>query len=236
MKIAILLVSFITASSNGSWITPVSCDQMTSQNTEEKQRFRGGFDIRVADITYDEYSEQHVLFRSTEKVTSAQYQPERYELLDMNTGLYRKRYPTSNRPGEVPNVIINEEIIQPHILYKHSEFTLIGSDSGEWGGELMALTKSGQFKRLGLMNVKDIYRMPFGFVVISGLAHMHENKGTVHVVNENLDLDLMFGLVANPNKIHQLNSGEILISSDKIGSQLLSLDGHLKRVDCELGE
>jgi hypothetical protein len=59
---------------------------------------------------------------------------------------------------------------------------VVGSDRGEWGGELAYLDNSGKSVLLVEKNVHGIYHMPFGVVAVAGLAHLTLNEGTLYLV------------------------------------------------------
>lgn len=60
---------------------------------------------------------------------------------------------------------------------------LLGRDAGEWGGELVFRGKGGTIQRMLEKNVHGIFRMPFGIVVFTGLAHLGINEGSIYLVS-----------------------------------------------------
>lgn len=64
---------------------------------------------------------------------------------------------------------------------------LVGSDRGEWGGELAFLDSGGQRTILLRDNVCGIYRMTFGIVAVTGLSHLGMGHGAVYKVSKAKD-------------------------------------------------
>jgi hypothetical protein len=61
---------------------------------------------------------------------------------------------------------------------------LVGSNRGEWGGELVFLNERGEQLRLLDVNTRGIHAMPFGIVAVTGLAHLGFNAGALYLVKE----------------------------------------------------
>ncbi|MBL9202400.1 MAG: HEAT repeat domain-containing protein [Opitutaceae bacterium] len=62
---------------------------------------------------------------------------------------------------------------------------LLGTDLGEFGGELVFRDASGARHTITRTNTQGIVRMPFGIVAATGLAHMILNNGFLYLVDFN---------------------------------------------------
>ncbi len=67
---------------------------------------------------------------------------------------------------------------------------LLGSDHGEWGGRLSFRYDDGTLVPLLDTNVVGLHRMPFGYVVVTGLWHMTADDGKLLLVTRNGDRKL----------------------------------------------
>lgn len=155
------------------------------------------------------------------------------ELLDRATGKYKKSFPRSS-PYSDGQTAIEHQIIQPEIVINLGKKFITGSNNGEFGGELLLIDENDKITLIGRMNVEDIYEMPFGIVVTSGLAHLSWNYGDIHLINSDFGVEKLYSLVGMPESSWQLESGDLLINSYPSGSQVLTKNGFMKRVQCIL--
>ena len=72
--------------------------------------------------------------------------------------------------------------ISPGTGMKVPEGYLVGRDSGEFGGELVYLSEKSSATILLKQNTRAIYRMPFGILAVTGLAHLGLNDGALFLV------------------------------------------------------
>jgi hypothetical protein len=93
---------------------------------------------------------------------------------------------------------------------------LLGSDQGEWGGRLSFLYENGQRVVLMDKNVVGIHRLPFGYAVVTGLAHLSINEGELFLVThkseEQLRVDRLMVLPHAPQKSWQRPDGSLDIA------------------------
>ncbi|MCR8924031.1 hypothetical protein NO559_14705 [Dasania sp. GY-MA-18] len=83
-------------------------------------------------------------------------------------------------------------------------YRLIGTDKGEWGGELTLYPPSNEPKVLLKDNITNIHRFNDSIYVITGQAHLGSNGGAVHeLINleTNPELKLITLLPAAPNYV-----------------------------------
>src|SRR5437879_5679861 len=66
---------------------------------------------------------------------------------------------------------------RPDVGLKVVDGFLLGSDRGEWGGELVFSDGRSQTATLLKENVTAIHRLRFGIVVVTGIAHLSIDEG-----------------------------------------------------------
>jgi hypothetical protein len=90
---------------------------------------------------------------------------------------------------------------------------LLGSNRGEFGGELSFRSRDGAITRLMEKNVVGLYSMPFGFVAVTALAHLRVNEGEILVISRiaesRLRVDNLAVLPAAPMEARQRSDGSI---------------------------
>ncbi|MEN6426809.1 MAG: HEAT repeat domain-containing protein [Phycisphaerales bacterium] len=64
---------------------------------------------------------------------------------------------------------------------------LIGSDQGEFGGDLLFVDLQGKRTRVLRANVHGIHRMTCGIIVVTGVNHLSTNVGTLFKVSKGTD-------------------------------------------------
>jgi hypothetical protein len=129
-----------------------------------------------------------------------------------------------------------EKIVQtPDVGLKIPEGWLVGSSRGEWGGEAVFIGGASRPKIVINDNVEDIYKMPFGYVVTAGLAHLSLNRGAIYVVKISETgipkAEVLFALAGQPKTSWKLSDGRLLVNMSD-SSVLLDQQGHLRRVLC----
>ena len=65
--------------------------------------------------------------------------------------------------------------------------TIVGTNSGEWGGEIAFRENDGTSYTIVPDNSEGIFVMPYGVVALTGLAHLGTNRGTVHILSKSPD-------------------------------------------------
>jgi hypothetical protein len=120
------------------------------------------------------------------------------------------------------------------VIYKTPYGYLAGDSRGEFGGELIFVDNSDAVQLIQDMNVEDIYKFEFGYVVTEGLSHMSSNNGMLYLVtfsDGKPHISKLYGLIGAPSSSFKLPNGNLLINS-RDGSQILKKDGSLVRVSC----
>jgi HEAT repeat protein len=83
-----------------------------------------------------------------------------------------------DREGE--HVSIQKQV--PDVGIKLSDGYLVGSDRGEWGGELSFIGFNGEYKKLLDENINGIFKMSSGIVTLGGLDHLGPGTGFIYKV------------------------------------------------------
>lgn len=113
---------------------------------------------------------------------------------------------------------------------------LVGSDRGEWGGELVYLPDSGEPQVILRENVEDIYYLGERIVAVTGLAHLGSNSGVVFSLNFREDgsweAEPWVQLPGAPQSSWFVETGELLINLYSGGSILISKDGEFRMAPC----
>jgi hypothetical protein len=125
--------------------------------------------------------------------------------------------------------------VPAEVTFKTPQGYLAGDSRGEFGGELVFVDLAGNVSILQNMNVKDIYKLNFGYVITEGLSHMSSDNGMVYLVTfkqNKPEVSKLFGLLGSPKSSLKMKSGDLLIHSRE-GSQLLKSDGSFIRVQCK---
>ena len=89
--------------------------------------------------------------------------------------------------------------------------TLLGTNNGEWGGELLFATSAGDVDILVKDNVHGIVKNDTGIFAFTGLAHMSANSGHIYKISQADSGDIRASdlgeLPGAPSNVHQLPDG-----------------------------
>ena len=111
---------------------------------------------------------------------------------------------------------------------------LLGSDRGEWGGELVFLDDKSRATRLIVKNTRGVYRMPFGIVAVCGLAHLTINDGALFLVavppRGEPRASLWKSLPGAPSRSGMLSDGNLYIACQG-GDIVVTPDGRMMMAD-----
>jgi hypothetical protein len=65
--------------------------------------------------------------------------------------------------------------------------SLVGSNRGEWGGEIAYVNREGKARILMPVNTEAIYKTEAGIVAVTGVAHMAHNTGCLFRISKTAD-------------------------------------------------
>lgn len=130
-----------------------------------------------------------------------------------------------------------EQEFIPDIALKTDDGWLVGSDRGEWGGELLFISNTGMKNQIVLQqNIEDIYFFGNHFIALTGVAHMM-NKGQIYRLSKDYkglwQAELWQNLPGSPMTSWLVETGELLINTYNGGSLLLGPDGNFRMAECE---
>ncbi|MEY2501075.1 MAG: hypothetical protein QOI07_1409 [Verrucomicrobiota bacterium] len=110
---------------------------------------------------------------------------------------------------------------------------LVGSDRGEWGGEIAYVNRAGKARILTPLNTEAIYRTKAGIVAVTGLAHMTFNSGCLFRISKTAEGEWSASkwrvLPGAPRVSRLLKDGNLFISCHG-GMVLISTDGRMRSV------
>lgn len=116
---------------------------------------------------------------------------------------------------------------------------LVGSDHGEFGGELMLEPNRGPTTMVLNKNIIGIHVLSDGRIVaVTGLAHMGINDGSLYSIAcepaKACSASAWKVLPGAPRSSWLIKSGELLVNTEG-GSVLVAPDGTLRMADCHAG-
>lgn len=107
---------------------------------------------------------------------------------------------------------------------------LVGSDNGEWGGEITFVDLNNDPFAILNENMEAIYKMTHGIIAVTGLAHMSMNSGFIQTLGRGADgrwaATKWRALPGAPKFSRLLKDGRLLISCYG-GIVLVSADGQM---------
>jgi len=121
---------------------------------------------------------------------------------------------------------VHSKPFKPDHGIKVSDGWLLGSDKGEWGGDLIFV--GDDWKPIVVINdnISGIYKTPIGISVVTGVTHLGINYGYIYIV-ENSDGNWVAREIANiygdAFLVEQQVDGSLLLAND-FGSFLLGKD------------
>lgn len=158
----------------------------------------------------------------------------------------RKQQPTKLRAGGHPDGLDRFAYrleghprgkAAPSVAIRAFDGWLLGSDRGEFGGELIYRNETGDDTLLARANVEDIYRLKRGYIVTTGRGTLESLNGFGHVLVIGRSTDGVvevvdrFDLPAAPKSSWLLPSGEVLVSTAE-ESVVITAEG-VRSVVCE---
>lgn len=117
-------------------------------------------------------------------------------------GMYEYIVREEAAPGLPPRTFT----AHPNVALWTPHGRLLGSDRGEFGGELVLSRKDNHSEPEPEIilrdNIEDLFVMPYGIVVTTGLAHLGYDHGAVYLLN-------FAGSQPTVKKIHDLSSSVV---------------------------
>lgn len=110
---------------------------------------------------------------------------------------------------------------------------LVGSDRGEWGGEIVHVNRAGKARILMPVNTEAIYTTKAGIVAVTGVAHFTFNSGCLFRISKTADGEWSASkwrvLPGAPEVSRLLKDGNLFVSCHG-GMVLISPDGRMRSV------
>ena len=124
----------------------------------------------------------------------------------------------------------------PHVALRVSDGWLVGSNRGEWGGELAFVGDDGSGTVVAHVNVEDIYMLGDRTLAITGLAHLSGNSGMILAVERDMDGTWSArpwrSLSGAPTASWPTTGNKLLIQTVGGDGLLLSSDGGMQMAEC----
>lgn len=171
----------------------------------------------------------------------------RLELLAFNTEIisYGAREDLDLQPEEgriitiTPDNIVEHRTPQrqvPHVALRVPDGWLVGSNRGEWGGELAFVGDDGSEAVIDDINVEDIYVLGDRTLAITGLAHLTGNSGMVLAVERDAQGKWSTrpwrSLPGAPTASWRTAGDRLFIQTIGPDGLLLSSDGGMQMAEC----
>ncbi len=124
----------------------------------------------------------------------------------------------------------------PSVALRTDDGWLVGSNRGEWGGELMFIDAKQHVEQLLEVNVEDIYRLGDRYVAVTGIAHLSINNGLLLELSRSATGEWSTqpwrALPGAPATSYLLSSGELLVNVLGGGSIVVDVDGNMRMAAC----
>ncbi len=127
----------------------------------------------------------------------------------------------------------------PDVALRVENGWLVGSDRGEWGGELVFVADDGQRTYVLKENVNDLFKLGRKYLAVTGLSHLNTNRGLVYEVklveSGRWFCELWRALPGAPRSCGKLPSGDVFIGTGGGGNIILAQDGTFTMASPEPG-
>lgn len=111
---------------------------------------------------------------------------------------------------------------------------LVGSNRGEFGGELAFISDTGSKEILLNDNIHKIYNVNNSLFVVAGLSHLLSSSGTIYKITINpsaISHTVLHKLDGAPTTSFLTQSGHVMIETD-YSTVLLSPNGSVQKISC----
>jgi hypothetical protein len=126
--------------------------------------------------------------------------------------------------------------IVPSVGIRIGNGWLVGSNRGEFGGELIYVGDDGKQQQVVGENVVDLHVLGKRTVLVAGLAHLGFNGGALHEIARAPDGTMRSTiwriLPGAPRAAWLTDSGELLVRLNRAGTVLVSPDGSMRMAPC----
>jgi len=167
-----------------------------------------------------------------------------FKIIDKNTAL--KKYRNKNNKESFiefsyfasilsDSYFPDDNRLYPHVVLKAGHDWLIGRNQGEFGGELL-VKQENIFNVLLNENIEDIYKMDFGYIATTGLAHMMFDSGYIYLISKtdsgSWKTAKWLKLPGAPRTSWFIKGNKLLINTTK-ASITITQTGEIQTVECE---
>ena len=123
----------------------------------------------------------------------------------------------------------------PNVALKVPDGWLVGTDRGEWGGELVHIPARGDINVLAARNIADSFYIRDRVVALAGMAHMVINEGFLLRVEKNdtgrYTARVWKRLPAAPGTSWLIEGQRLLVNTDG-GSVVVDREGNMRMAEC----
>lgn len=124
----------------------------------------------------------------------------------------------------------------PHVAVRVEDGWIVGTNRGEWGGEIAFVPDKGDARTLARENVRDLHRVGDRIVATTGIAHLSLNQGGVFEVRRGdggkWRATPWVSLPFVPDSAWPTQDGELWVNVGG-GSLLVGPNGRLKPAPCK---
>ena len=148
MKRIAILALLLSFSAAAKFSEEIVCGTYDGLEYPYKKMFKGSVETEITEAD----AEVRYFFDILGETTFEQRQW-LFELVDKDTGKYKKSFPRRS-PYTDNKVAIEHQTIQPHVVFTIGSNTVAGSNNGEFGGELVLIDENGKMMAYFPSNVK----------------------------------------------------------------------------------